>query len=328
MSRKIRLIGPISFHCLLLTPGALPSNSPPKLPLRVREIEANVSISLKKIYGVGGEDLERDGNRPAARLPSLSQSNCNSIIIGVRIKGLPDGAKSTTYPITGTGKMTIENLNEKVAKSKEVLKEALERFQDKIALAWSGGKDSTTTLHILRELSGGRVPIPVLNIDTSVQFKEIYEFRDRLAAEWELNLIVERNEEALKTIVVAANKEECCLQLKAEVIAQALRKYGWKALITGMRRDQRPDRERETYFSPRQDPAHTRVHPILHFTEIDIWEYINTNNVPYCSLYRRGFRSLGCEPCTRLGVVHSSERVGRDQRKEEIINRLRRMGYF
>ncbi len=79
--------------------------------------------------------------------------------------------------------MTLKTLDEKIAKSKEVLKEALERFPGKIATTWTGGKDSTTTLHLLKELGGGQVPIPVLNIDTSVKFPEIYEFRDRIAQE-------------------------------------------------------------------------------------------------------------------------------------------------
>ncbi len=222
----------------------------------------------------------------------------------------------------------LTTLEEKIAKSKSVLQEALARYPGKIAIAWTGGKDSTSTLHLLREVGVGRVPIPVLNIDTSVKFKEIYAFRDRLAREWALDLRVERNEEALKIIQIAADKEECCLRLKAEVIAAALTKYGWEALITGMRCDEQPDRVQESYFSQRENPHHIRVHPILHFTEMDIWEYIKTHQVPYCELYRRGYRSLGCEPCTVRGVAGGPERAGRDKKKEEIMKRLRSRGYF
>ena len=222
----------------------------------------------------------------------------------------------------------LKTLADKIAKSKDVLKEALERFPGKIALAWTGGKDSTTTLHLLREVGGGQVPVPVLNIDTSVKFKEIYEFRDRLASEWQLDLIIERNEEALKTIQIAEDKEECCLRLKAEVIARSLVKYGWQALITGTRWDEHPDRAQEEYFSHRDAPPHYRVQPILHFTELDIWQYIRSNYVPFCSLYNRGYRSLGCEPCTQLGRLGQGERSGRDQDKEEIMRRLRSLGYF
>lgn len=224
--------------------------------------------------------------------------------------------------------MTLETMTDKVNKSREVLQEALDRFAGKLALAWTGGKDSTTTLHLLRDLCGGQVPIPVLNIDTSVKFKEIYEFRDRLAREWNLNLIIKRNDEALKTIKIAENKEECCLKLKAEMIAQAVVENGWQALITGMRWDEQPDRKQEQYFSPRAHPEHIRVHPILHFTEMDIWQYQKDHNLPFCSLYLKGYRSLGCEPCTKLGVAGGPERAGRDQNKEELMKRLRAMGYF
>jgi len=222
----------------------------------------------------------------------------------------------------------LKTLEEKVLKSKSVLQEALDRYGDKMALAWTGGKDSTTTLHLLREVGGGRVPIPVLNIDTGAKFKEIYEFRDRLAAGWELDLRIERNEEALKTIEHAKDVAECCTRLKTEVIVQSMKKYGWEALITGTRWDEQPDRAREAYFSPRENPPHMRVQPILHFTERDIWEYIKAHKVPFCVLYRKGYRSLGCEPCTKRGAGPGAERAGRDQSKEEIMESLRSMGYF
>jgi phosphoadenosine phosphosulfate reductase len=224
--------------------------------------------------------------------------------------------------------MKNDSLEAKVAKSQEILREALGKFGDKMALAWTGGKDSTTILHLLRELGGGTVPIPVLNIDTGAKFKEIYEFRDRLAQEWQLNLIIAKNDEALKTIAIAANREECCMRLKTEVIAASIRSYGWQALITGMRWDEQPDRHKEDYFSPRSTPEHVRVHPILHFSELDIWRYLSTRNVPYCSLYRKGYRSLGCEPCTVRGVPGGVERAGRSPQKEEVMKRLRAMGYF
>lgn len=224
--------------------------------------------------------------------------------------------------------MDSKSLEDKVKRSQAVLKEALERFSGHIALAWTGGKDSTTALHLLKDLCGGEVPIPVLNIDTSVKFKEIYEFRDRVAQDWGLNLIIERNEEAIKEIDIAADKAECCFRLKAEVIARAMTKYGWQALITGMRWDEHPDRAKDEYFLPVETPPHYRVQPILHFSELDIWSYIKSRSVPYCSLYQRGYRSLGCEPCTKTGIPGRSERAGRDQNKEEIMKRLRAMGYF
>ncbi len=102
----------------------------------------------------------------------------------------------------------------------------------------------------------------------------------------------------------------------------------WQALITAVRWDEQEARKDKVYISPRENPPHTRVHPILHFREIDIWSYIRKYNVPYCELYHKGYRSLGCMPCRHLGAGEGAERAGRDQAKEEIMQRLGDLGYF
>lgn len=217
-------------------------------------------------------------------------------------------------------------LEEKEKESRKLLKEAIEKFgMEKVAVAWSGGKDSTTVLHLIRQ-EFKKVIIPVVFIDTSVKFKEIYSFRDKIAKEWNLNLIIVRNEKALKTIKIAQNKEECCYLLKTIPLREAITSHGWQALITAVRWDEQEARKNETYFSPRENPPHTRIHPILHFRELDIWAYIRKYNIPYCELYHKGYRSLGCKPCTKIGG--EAERAGRDKNKEEIMQRLRGMGYF
>ena len=225
-----------------------------------------------------------------------------------------------------TGSQTLE---EKEAKSIGILEEALRRFGPNIATTFTGGKDSLTVLHMLRRIGDGRVQIPVLNLDTTVKFKEVIEFRDRLAGDWDLDLIITTNHEGLKKINIAVDHEQCCLVLKAQAIDQAVEKHGWKALITGVRWDEQPARVGEEYFSER--PGHTRVQPILHFSELDIWAYIEKYQLPYCSLYDQGYRSLGCEPCTVKSTRprgDGPEREGRAQEKEQIMAQLRDLGYF
>jgi len=219
-------------------------------------------------------------------------------------------------------------LEQKEAESRKIIKEAIEKYgKDKIGVAWSGGKDSTTVLHLIKQ-EFGEIPIKVVFIDTSVKFPEIYAFRDRLAKEWNLDLLIAKNDEALKTIKIAENKQECCYQLKTIPLHQTIETNGWQALITAVRWDEQEARKDEVYFSPRENPPHTRIHPILHFREIDIWFYIRKYNVPYCELYHKGYRSLSCMPCTTLGSADGPERSGRDQSKEEIMQRLRELGYF
>jgi phosphoadenosine phosphosulfate reductase len=97
--------------------------------------------------------------------------------------------------------------------------------------------------------------------------------------------------------------------------------------MVGIRWDEHPARSSETYFSPRED--HMRVHPILHFTEKDVWSYIRRNNVPYNPLYDKGYRSLGAKIDTEpVADPDAPERAGREKEKEKIMERLRELGYF
>jgi phosphoadenosine phosphosulfate reductase len=122
-------------------------------------------------------------------------------------------------------------------------------------------------------------------------------------------------------------KGEMLRILKIESIKKAIRENNLHALIVGIRWDEHEARSNEKYFSKRED--HIRVHPILHFTETDIWNYIRTFNVPYNPLYDKGFRSLGEKGFTKPVLnPNAPERSGRERDKEEIMKRLRALGYF
>ena len=109
----------------------------------------------------------------------------------------------------------------------------------KVAMLWSIGKDSTTLLWLIRKAFFGKVPFPIIHLDTSYKFKEIYSFRDRYAREWNLNLIVARNEEALnRGVSPEKGKFECCNELKTNNLKKAIAKYRFKALYLGIRRDE------------------------------------------------------------------------------------------
>jgi phosphoadenosine phosphosulfate reductase len=116
-----------------------------------------------------------------------------------------------------------------------------------------------------------------------------------------------------------------------------LEKRKIKALITGIRWDEQEARANETYFSPRKKPPHNRVHPILHFREGDVWEAIHRFKIPYVKLYKEGYRSLGAKgttikpaevPAWEQDLEKTTERVGRRQDKEKIMERLRKLGYM
>jgi len=254
-----------------------------------------------------------------------------------------------------------------------IIREAYKQFKD-IAVLWSIGKDSTTLVHLVRKSFFGRVPFPVVHIDTGYKFREIYEFRDHWAKEWNLKLIVGRNEEAIASGMQPSkgNKLSCCSELKTDALKQTMDRYGFKAILLGIRRDEHGIRAKERVFSPRNrlfewdyknQPAelwdqfknrqegeeHIRVHPLLHWTELDIWRYIQREKLPIVNLYfskgGKRYRSIGCETCCNpvdsnadtvdkiveeLRTSKVAERSGRAQDKESayIMQKLRSLGYM
>ena len=104
----------------------------------------------------------------------------------------------------------MDRITELESQSIFIIREAYKQFK-KVAMLWSIGKDSTTLLWLIRKAFYGRIPFPVMHLDTGYKFKEIYEFRDRYAKEWNLQLLVYKNQEAIdKGIGPDKEKFECC----------------------------------------------------------------------------------------------------------------------
>ena len=212
----------------------------------------------------------------------------------------------------------LDRLDQLEAQSIYIFREAFARMKN-LALLWSLGKDSNVMIWLARKAFFGRVPFPVMHVDTGKKFPEMYAFRDRYAGEWDLKLIVEQcpSIDAVDATLPPAARSAA---RKTEGLKLALAKHGFDGLIAGIRRDEEPTRAKERVFSPRgleggwdvrSQPlefwdqfnarlpagAHLRVHPILHWTESDIWTYTRRENIPIIDLYlaRNGkrYRSLG-----------------------------------
>ncbi len=284
-------------------------------------------------------------------------------------------------------------------KSVHILREAYSELGN-LCMLWSIGKDSTVLLWLARKAFFGHVPIPLVHIDTHHKIPEMIEYRDRLAAEWNLDMIYGENTEALekKETYPDGNVShiDCCMRLKTEALTNTLNgswpryrynhsrgvyekdssREAYTGVIVGARADEEGSRSKERYFSPRdknndwdvgdQPPefwnqyktdwapgTHVRVHPLLDWTELDVWEYIGRENIPVVPLYfdqgdGRRYRSLGCAPCTtpvqstaknvpeiieelKTGkFANIAERSGRAQDKEGGggLEELRRSGYM
>lgn len=267
-------------------------------------------------------------------------------------------------------KLMSMNLDEKIQHSKKIIKEALEKYgEENVAVAWTGGKDSTTMVWLFREACKEiGVPMPkCMFIDEGYVFEEIWDIVNRLKEEWTLDVKIAKNTDVsdkAKNVgdmirigsLNARNRAEIeKLQfqedafpfepesyvgnhlMKTVAMNAFLEDNGVKALATAIRWDEQEARVEEDYFSPREVPPHMRVQPILHFKERDIWNFIFKFKVPFCVLYREGYRSLGAKgstvkmsdiPAWEQDLENTYERAGRGQGKEEIMGKLRDLGYM
>lgn len=131
-----------------------------------------------------------------------------------------------------------------------ILREAYKHF-DNLAMLWSMGKDSTVLLWLARKAFFGHVPFPLLHVDTSFKIPAMIEYRDRLAREWRLNLVVGQNTEALAAgMNHTLGRQVCCTALKTNGLKQLIEKNGYTGIILGVRADEEATRAKERYFSP------------------------------------------------------------------------------
>ncbi|MBI2031236.1 MAG: phosphoadenosine phosphosulfate reductase family protein [Candidatus Levybacteria bacterium] len=227
-------------------------------------------------------------------------------------------------------KKLITSLSKKIAKSREKLNEAFKAHGEQMAIFWTGGKDSTVLLHLIREMFGAKAKFPVLFLDTGLDFEEVYNFIERTNRMWNLNLITIKPSKKLaseyKKQKTKRDRVTFASMMKIILLKQAVKEHKLPALVIGIRWDEHKERIDEKYFSKRED--HIRIHPLLHWTEEDIWEYIHSKNVPYISLYDLGYRSLGEKEFTKPAKSGGDERSGRAKDREVIMKRLRALGYF
>lgn len=278
----------------------------------------------------------------------------------------------------------MNSLDQLEAQSIYILREAYCEFSN-LCMPWSMGKDSNVLIWLSKKAFCGKIPYPVLHIDTTYEFPEMIEFREWAREFHGLDLIVKINEDARagrgdysESIGYETHDPVTVThELKTVALRQVMDERGFDALITGIRRDEDPTRAKERYFSPRnadfewdykdQPPEfwnqfttavepgeHIRVQPLLDWTEVDIWRYIDREKIPIPGMYfaRPGadgkmyrFRSLGCQPITKpvesrattvpeiieeLLATKTTERSGRahDHHERNAMQKLRAKGFM
>ena len=277
----------------------------------------------------------------------------------------------------------LTHLDQLESQSIYILREAYQAV-GKLAMLWSFGKDSNVMIHLARKAFLGRVPFPLIHCDTGLEMAEVYAFRDRYVKEWGVELIsapcppLEKTDPTLPHAARVAARKTLGLQ-------QLLSERKFSGIIAGIRRDEEATRAKERVFSPRgeegewnakdQPPefwdhynmysktgASLRIHPLLHWSERDIWHYIKQESISVVPLYfakpyhqfegrdfsgkTMRFRSIGERGITwpiesnaatideilaELAQTHTSERSGRPMGADEdesSFERLRAGGYM
>jgi sulfate adenylyltransferase subunit 2 len=236
------------------------------------------------------------------------------------------------------------------AESIYILREAAAEFERPVML-YSIGKDSSVLLRLAQKaFYPGRIPFPLLHIDTSYKFPEMIEFRDNYTKELGAQLIVHQNREALQsgTNPFALGTQRCCGLLKTRALLDAIDAGGFTAAFGGARRDEEKSRAKERVYSFRDahgqwDPKNQRpelwnifnskinkresirVFPLSNWTELDIWLYIYAQNIPIVPLYYARKRQA-VERNGSLVLIYSNDQLLPGESTKLVKCRMRSLG--
>lgn len=244
----------------------------------------------------------------------------------------------------------LSHLRKLEAESIYILREAVAEFSHPVMM-YSIGKDSSVMLRLAQKaFHPGKIPFPLLHIDTSYKFPEMISFRDSYAKEIGAQLIVHRNEEALQAGAnpFALGTQKCCGLLKTKSLLDALAEGGFNAAFGGARRDEEKSRAKERIYSFRDahgqwDPKNQRpelwnlfnsrinksesirVFPLSNWTELDVWLYILAENIPIVPLYYAKQREIVLRNGS-LVVIHDRSELQFGEQPRLVKCRMRSLG--
>ena len=249
--------------------------------------------------------------------------------------------------------MNLTHLKKLEAESIHIFREVAAEFDNPVML-YSVGKDSAVLLHLARKaFAPGKIPFPLLHVDTTWKFKEMIAFRDKLAKEYDFELLVHKNLEGIKMGVGPFTHGSATHTdvMKTQGLKQALNKYGFDAAFGGARRDEEKSRAKERVYSFRDDnhrwdpksqrpelwniyngKVHKgesiRVFPLSNWTELDIWQYIYLESIPIVPLYLAKKRPVVERDGTLIMVDDDRMPIGDDEEIQMKSVRFRTLGCY
>ena len=249
--------------------------------------------------------------------------------------------------------MNLTHLKKLEAESIHIFREVAAEFDNPVML-YSVGKDSAVLLHLARKaFAPGKIPFPLLHVDTNWKFKEMIAFRDQMAKDYGFELLVHQNPEGIAmgmgpfTHGSATHTDV----MKTQGLKQALNKYGFDAAFGGARRDEEKSRAKERVYSFRDenhrwDPKSQRpelwniyngkvnkgesirVFPLSNWTELDIWQYIYLESIPIVPLYLAEKRPVVERDGTLIMVDDDRMPIGDDEEVQMKSVRFRTLGCY
>ena len=236
---------------------------------------------------------------------------------------------------------SISHLETLEAESIHIIREAVAECQRPVML-YSIGKDSSVLLHLAKKaFAPGRLPFPLLHVDTGYKFSEMIEFRDQISNKHGVDILIHKNEEpaALAFGPTQAHTDEYIYYKKTKPLLEALEKHKFDAAFGGARRDEEKSRAKERIFSHRnevnvwdpknqrpelwhlfntrlKDGESIRVFPLSNWTELDVWTYIRQEDIEVVPLYFSERRSV----IKRHGVFLRIDEFVQPTKKEEVLD--------
>ena len=196
----------------------------------------------------------------------------------------------------------------------DFLREHLEHAQ-RACVTSSFQAEDVVVLHMALQV---QPRVPVLFLETGYHFPETLAYRDRIAAEWDLNLvnvepeITVAEQESRFGILNQTAPDRCCGLRKVEPLFRALGSY--TTWVTGLRREQsktRANLQPHEFFTLPTGQILAKLSPLAEWTTRDVWQYADQHSIPLLPLYETGYTSIGCEPCTSLPFDANDARSGR-----------------
>lgn len=247
----------------------------------------------------------------------------------------------------------LKHLKQLEAEAIHIIREVVAEFRNPVMM-YSIGKDSAVMVHLARKaFAPGKLPFPLLHVDTTWKFKEMISFRDQYCADNGIELIVHTNQDGVAEGVSphTHGSNVHTTIMKTVALKQALDKYKWDAAFGGARRDEEKSRAKERVFSVRDNQhmwdsknqrpelwnlyngrihkgEEVRVFPLSNWTEMDVWTYVWLEDIPVVPLYFAKKRPVVKREGTWIMIDDDRMPIGENEVVEERMVRFRTLGCY